>query len=92
MNGNYIEVNCDGTVHMSISVKAKEDLEKFRPRDCPFSNYSMFDLLKDWVRMYSWQMERNKKIPLTEFVGKIRTDGKWIYKDSMINILELEAV
>ena len=88
MNGNYIEVNCDGTVHMSISVKAKEDLEKFRPRGCSFSNYSMFDLLKDWVRMYSWQVDSNKQIPLVDFVRKIRTDGKYIYKNAIIQMLE----
>lgn len=88
MNGNYIEVNCDGTAHMSISVKAKEDLEKFRPRGCPFSNYSMFDLLKDWVRMYSWQMDRNKQMPLVDFVRKIRTDGSYIYKSAIIQMLE----
>ena len=34
-------------------------------------------------------MERNKRIPLVEFVKEIRTDGTQIYKDSMINILEL---
>ena len=92
MESNYIIADFNGITHMSILTKTKEFLESVKPKDCPFYNYSMFDLLKDWVRMYSWQMERNKKIPLAEFVRKIRIDGKQIYKDSMINILELEAV
>lgn len=92
MEGNYIMVDFNGITHVSILTKTKEFLEKVKPNGCPFYNYSMFNLLSDWIQMYSWQMERNKKIPLAEFVRKIRTDGKWIYKDSMINILELEAV
>ena len=81
MEGNYIIVDFNGTTHVSILTKTKEFLEKVKPKGCPF-----------WIQMYSWQMERNKKISLAEFVGKIRTDGKWIYKESMINILELEAI
>lgn len=92
MESNYIIVDFNGTTHVSILTKTKEFLEKIQPKGCPFYDYSMFNLLSDWIRMYSWQMERNKKIPLAEFVRKIKTDGKRIYKDSMINILKLEAV
>ena len=92
MEGNYIMVDFNGTTHVSILTKTKELLEKVKPSGCPFYDYSMFNLLSDWIQMYSWQMERNKKIPLAEFVRKIRTDGKRIYKDSMINILKLEAI
>lgn len=92
MEGNYIIVDFNGTTHVSILTKTKEFLERVKPKDCPFYDYSMFNLLDDWIHMYSWQMERNKKIPLAEFVQKIRTDGKRIYKDSLISILELETV
>ena len=92
MESNYIIVDFNGTAYVSILTKTKEFLEKVKPKGCPFYNYSMFNLLSDWVQMYSWQMERNKKISLAESVRKIKTDGKRIYKDSMINILKLEAV
>lgn len=92
MEGNYIIVDFNGTTHVSILTKTKEFLEKVKPKGCLFYDYSMFNLLDDWIHMYSWQMERNKKIPLAEFVQKIRTDGKRIYKDSLISILELETV
>lgn len=92
MEGNYIIVDFNGATHISILTKTKEFLEMAKPMGCPFYDYSMFNLLNDWIQMYSWQMERNKKNPLAEFVRKIRTDGKRIYKDSMINILELEAI
>ena len=89
MQGNYVIVDFNGTTYISISTKTKEVLEKVKPKGCSFCNYSMFNLLSDWIQMYSWQIERNKKISLVEFVKEIRTDGKQIYKDSMINILEL---
>jgi hypothetical protein len=89
MEGNYIIVDFNGTTHVLILTKTKEFLESVKPKDCPFYDYSMFNLLSDWIQMYSWQMERNKRIPLVEFVKEIRTDGTQIYKDSMINILEL---
>ena len=92
MESNYIMVDFNGTTHVLILTKTKELLEKVKPSGCPFYDYSMFNLLSDWIQMYSWQMERNKKIPFAEFVRKIRTDGKRIYKDSMINILKLEAI
>lgn len=89
MECNYIMVDFNGTTHVSILTKTKELLEKVKPSGCQFYDYSMFNLLSDWIQMYSWQMERNERIPLVEFVKEIRTDGKQIYKDSMINILEL---
>lgn len=92
MQNNYIIVDFNGTIHVSILTKTKEFLEKVKPKGCPFYDYSMFNLLNNWIQMYSWQMERNKKISLAEFVRKIRIDGKKIYKDSLISILELDAL
>lgn len=90
MEGNYIIVNFNGTTHVSILTKTKEFLESVKPKGCPFYDYSMFTLLYDWIRMYSWQIERNKKISLTDFVREIKVDGKSIYKETLIHILEIE--
>ena len=87
---NYIIVDSRGASKISIQTKTMGFLKSVKPKGSPFYNYSMFDLLQDWVRMYSWQMERNKKIPLADFVRHIKTDGKFIYKEPMIYILELE--
>lgn len=88
MENNYIIVEYNGTAHMRILKKTKEFLEAFKPKGCPFYDYSMFDLLQDWIKAYSWQIERNKKMSLADFVRKIRTDGKYVYKGAMIRILE----
>lgn len=90
MKSGYITVGLDEKIEVLLARKTKEFLKSVKPKGCPFNDYSMFDLLKDWVCMYSWQMERNKKIPLADFVRQIKTDGKFIYKEPMIYILELE--
>lgn len=92
MEGNYIIVDFNGTTHVSILTKTKEFLEMVKPKGCPFYDYSMWDLLSDWIKMYSWQLERNKKIALTDFIRWIHIDGKEIYKNVMINLFELQLV
>lgn len=86
---NYIVVDFRGGTKVSITQKAMENLRSFRPKDCPFENYSMLDLLKDWVNMYSWQIvQRNKQIPLADFIKNINGDGKvLLYGQTMINLL-----
>ena len=86
---NFIIVDFRGNTKVSITHKAVDNLKKFRPNGCPFENYSMLDLLKDWVNMYSWQMiQRNKQIPLTDFIKNINGDGKvLLYGQTMIDLL-----
>lgn len=92
METNYIIVDYCGNAHVSIDRRTKKLLEGVKPKGCPFYDYTMFNLLSDWIKMYSWQLQRNKKIPLTDFIRWIRTDGKEIYKESMISLFELELV
>ena len=86
---NYIVVDFRGGTKVSITQKAMENLRSFRPKDCPFENYSMLDLLKDWVNMYSWQIvQRNKQILLADFIKNINGDGKvLLYGQTMIDLL-----
>ena len=86
---NYIIVDFRGNTKVSITQKAMENLKTFKPKGCPFEDYSMLDLLKDWVNMYSWQIvNRNKQIPLVDFIKRINGDGKvLLYGESMINLL-----
>lgn len=92
MKTNYIIVDYYGNGHISIDRKIKKLLEGAKPKGCPFYDYTMFDLLSDWIKMYSWQLQRNKKIALTDFIKWIRVDGKEIYKELMISLFELELV
>jgi hypothetical protein len=86
---NFIVVDFRGNTKVSITQKAVDNLKKFRPNGCSFENYSMLDLLKDLVNMYSWQMiQRNKQIPLADFIKNINGDGKvLLYGQTMIDLL-----
>ena len=90
MENGYIIIGLDDHAKWCISNRAKDILERIKPKGCPFYNYSMFTLLHDWICMYSWQIERNKKISLADFVREIKVDGKSIYKETLIHILEIE--
>ena len=86
---NYIIVDFRGNTKVSITRNTMENLKSFKPKGCPFEDYSMLDLLKDWVNMYSWQIvNRNKQISLTDFIKSINGDGKvLLYGEAMINLL-----
>lgn len=83
---NYIIIGIDGIVKCSISNNALENLKAYRPKGCPFENYSMLDLLKDWIQMYSWQLIG--KFSLVDFLMKIKGDGKVeLYRETMKTLL-----
>ncbi len=86
--GNYVIIDYSGCIEWNIQPYIVNVLKQFKPRRCPFKDYTMFDLLIDWVRMYSWQLDRNHKYSLTEFVKKIHGDGKIIvYSTAMLELL-----
>ena len=86
---NYLVISRNGKIYISITQKAMENLKSFRPKGCPFENYSMFDLLKDWINMYSWQIvQMNKQIALIDFIKNINGDGKvLLYGQTIIDLL-----
>ena len=86
---NYLVIGHNGKIHVSIEQKAMINLKSCRPEGCPFADYSMFDLLKDWINMYSWQIvQMNKQISLADFVKNINGDGKvLLYGQTMIDLL-----
>ena len=90
MENGYIIVGLNGYTKWCISDKVKDILQRIKPKGFPFYDYSMFTLLNDWICMYSWQIERNKKISLADFVREIKVDGKSIYKETLIHIFEME--
>lgn len=85
---NYIIIKTDGTVKCSIDNNILKNLKAHKPKGCPFENYSMFDLLIDWVKMYSWQLLG--KFSLLDFIRKIEGDGKVnLYREDMEVLLTI---
>lgn len=84
---NYITKQANGNIFVSITTQAMENLRAYRPKGCPFKDYTMLDLLKDWINMYSWQITQ-RNISLVDFIKNINGDGKIsVYGDSMIELL-----
>lgn len=88
MKENYVVVTSGGTVRTTLTSRVKEILIESKPKGCPFGNYSMLNLLQDWLGMYSWQLPKNKPMSVIECIKRLDTDGKSIYKESMIRLIE----
>lgn len=87
---NYITIHRNEKIDVSITEEVVANLKAHKPKGCLFYNYSMWDLLKDWIAMYSWQMPMNTPIRIEEFVKAIDGDGKVsLYGEDMIYLLTL---
>ena len=88
---NSIKREMDGTIICSINEDTKETLGRLVPVGCPFKNYSMFDLLVDWVTMYDWIIYGVGEISLVYFIEILKKRGYasvLAYGDAIINILK----
>ena len=91
MKENYIVVTSGGTVRATLTSRVEEILTEFKPKGCPFGNYSMLNLLQDWLGMYAWQLPKNKPMSIVKCIERLDVDGKSIYKESMIRLIEVAA-
>ena len=87
---NSIQTMANDITKISISQSIKEKLCKRFPAGCPFEDYSLYNLLEDFIEMYSWIIKGKGKISLIEFIKilqKHKYDKAIIYGDAIINIL-----
>lgn len=88
---NSIKREMDGTIIYSINEDIRKKLNRLVPVGCPFKNYSMFDLLVDWMTMYDWIIYGMGKISLVDFIEILKKRGYatvLAYGDAIINILK----
>ena len=88
---NSIKREMDGTIICSINEDIKETLSRLVPVGCPFKNYSMFDLLVDWITMYDWIIYGMGEISLVDFIEILKKRGYdtvLAYGNAIINILK----
>lgn len=86
---SYIMIDWNGRISSKIQSDIASVLRRYEPRGCPFKDYTALDLLTDWVQMYSWQLDRNRKYSLPEFVNAIYGDAKVeLYKDAILGLIE----
>ena len=88
---NSIKREMNGTLICSINEDIRKKLNRLVPIDCPFKNYSMFDLLVDWITMYDWIIYGMGEISLVDFIEILKKRGYatvLAYGDAIINILK----
>lgn len=88
---NSIKREMDGTIIYSINEDIKKRLSRLVPVGCPFKNYSILDLLVDWITMYDWIVYGRGEISLVDFIEILKKRGydkALVYGDAIINILK----
>lgn len=85
---NSITVHPDGSYDVRISKEAWNELEKFVPKGCPFYRYTLADLLKDLIMMYSWKICGTMSIVNYIRLMKETDIHGTVYGDDIIVIIE----
>ena len=88
---NSIKREMNGTIICSINEDIRKKLNRLVPVGCPFKNYSMFDLLVDWITMYDWIIYGMGEISLVDFIEILKKRGYatvLAYGNAIINILK----
>lgn len=87
---SYIEHTPKGTT-AQISANAAENLSRYRPRGCPFKDYTLLDLLSDFIKMYAWKIYCEGKKSIEDFIRLLQAENiihAVVYGDSIIKLIE----
>lgn len=85
----YIENSISKGAALYMTGKARENLQSYAPRGCPFKDYTLYDLVSDWLNMYAWKI--TGKMSLTDFVRLLQSENyahAVAYGDAVIKIIE----
>lgn len=87
-----IKHNISGNITVNCSGKTVNILSTHTPKGCPFNGYTLLDLVKDFINMYSWKICRGQSISLNSFIKLLQHDGiaqAIVYGDDIISLMEL---
>lgn len=71
---NYIENSIRWGASLHITEAAKEKLKCYVPKGCPFKGYTLFDLLCDWIKQYSWKIPCGE-MSIIDFVKMLQAEN-----------------
>lgn len=89
-----VQRRTDGSAVCNISMNIASTLSSYAPRGCPFVDYTMLDLVKDLIIMYSWKVDRGVTMSLTGFMKMLQEEGVTyavVYGNAVIDIVEAIA-
>lgn len=88
---NTISRKISGSLSVTISQQAAERLNSYTPKRCPHSDYTLLNLLKDFIQAYDWKIERGQTISLMDFIRLLQAENyahAIVYGDAMMRIIE----
>ena len=88
---NTISRKINGSLSVTISKQAAERLDSYKPKGCPHSDYTLLDLLRDFIQAYSWKIDRGHTISLSDFILLLQTENYThaiVYGNDIMRIIE----
>ena len=89
---NTISREISGSLFVTISKQAAERLNCYKPKGCPHSDYTLLDLLRDFIQAYSWKIDRGHTISLSDFIRLLQTENYThaiVYGNDIIQLMEV---
>ena len=86
---NIIERNYSGCYSMKLNKAIATELNSYKPKRCPFNEYTLLDLLQDWFKAYSWELS-DKITTIENFIKMLQNNGEskaLVYGNDMITII-----
>lgn len=88
---NTISRKISESLSVTISKQAAERLDSYIPKGCPHSDYTLLDLLRDFIQAYSWKITRGQTISLSDFIRQLQAENyvhALVYGEAMMRIIE----
>ena len=88
---NTISRKISGSLSVTISKQAAERLDSYTPKGCPHSDYTLLNLLRDFIQAYDWKIERGQTISLMDFIRLLQSENyahAIVYGNDIIQLLE----
>ena len=88
---NTISRKITGSLSVTISKQAAERLDSYKPKGCPHSDYTLLDLLRDFIQAYSWKIDRGHIMSLSDFIRLLQAENyaqAIVYGEDMMRIIE----
>lgn len=88
---NTITHDINGSVHTSICMETVEKLSQYTPKGYPFDNYTLWDLLRDFIQSYSWKIVRGTAMSVKKFIELLQYEGyshAVAYGDDIISLIK----
>lgn len=89
---NTITRKISGDLKISLSQQAAERLNSYAPKGCPHSDYTLLDLLRDFIQAYDWKITRGEIMSLSDFIRLLQTENyahAIVYGNDMIQLMEV---